>query len=88
MHALLLQVQLDSMHQRATATEAKLLDQITALQQQLDKERSARWACGSRRQKQRVRQFKLVAPSASATARGQCISQQPVSQLQQQACLT
>jgi hypothetical protein len=38
----LLQVQLDSMHQRATATEAKLLDQITSLQQQLDKERSAR----------------------------------------------
>jgi hypothetical protein len=42
MHCLL-QVQLDSMHQRATATEAKLLDQITFLQQQLDKERSARY---------------------------------------------
>lgn len=40
----MLQVQLDSMHQRATATEAKLLDQIGMLQQQLDKERSARWA--------------------------------------------
>lgn len=39
-----LQAQLDSMHQRATATEGKLLDQITALQEQLDKERSVRSA--------------------------------------------
>jgi len=36
------QAQLDSLYQRATATEAKLLDQITSLQEQLDKERSAR----------------------------------------------
>lgn len=40
--AVIVQVQLDSMHQRATATEAKLLDQIGMLQQQLDRERSAR----------------------------------------------
>lgn len=36
------QVQLDSMHQRATATETKLLAQMAALQQQLSEERAAR----------------------------------------------
>jgi hypothetical protein len=37
-----MQSQLDSMHKMASATETKLLNQISALQQQLDKERLAR----------------------------------------------
>lgn len=37
-----LQAQLDSMHQRATATQTSLLEQIALLQQQLDKERADR----------------------------------------------